>query len=83
MHAMTDVNNSCPRGNGRETTKHYLFECPLYNTERIVMLSDINVIGIPPNLNNLLYGCRDKSKALNFQLFDIVQKFIKDSERFA
>ena len=81
LHVIDDP--SCPCGNGRETTRHYLLECPLYNTERIVMLHDINAIDVPPNLNNLLYGCKEKSTPLNVQLFTIVQNFITDTERFA
>ena len=81
LHVIDDP--SCPCGNGRETAKHFLLECPLFTNERTIMLSDINSIGIPPSLSNLLYGCDKYSVELNVKLFESVQNFLKSSERFA
>lgn len=60
IHVIDSPECSC--GFRRETSKHFLLECPLYTGARDVMLSDLALIGFKPTVSNLLFGMR---KALN------------------
>ena len=72
----------CPCGHVRETTKHYLLECPLFQNERQEMLQKLNNISFNPTLHNLLYGDCNVDEKTNITAFEIIQSFIERSDRF-
>ena len=81
IHVVDD--QSCACGHDCENNKHFLLECPLYNTERGRMFNELRNIDFEPSLNNLLYGNSDLySEETNKKAFKIVQKFINNTERF-
>ena len=72
----------CSCGYRRETSKHYLLDCPLYAEDRRQMLSDLDQIGFKPTAKNLLFGNTSYTDELNCQATDIIQRYIKATERF-
>ena len=76
-------NPDCMCGHLRENNKHFLLECPLYDVERAEMIAHLNDINFQPTLSNLLHGDPKASVKINTDAFLIVQKFIKESKRFA
>ena len=72
----------CPCGFRRETSKHFLLDCPLYTNARNVMISDLQEIGFKVTVSNLLSGCNRYSDEVNSKAVDIVHCFLKESERF-
>ena len=73
---------SCPCGARRETSKHFLLDCPLYANERALMLSDLSEMGFKPTTKNLLFGNTNYTDAINCQAADIVQTFLNATKRF-
>ena len=68
-------------GNNIENTKHYMFECNLYNEQRKALyLSLITVPNISVDL--LINGSSDLPVETNTTIILAVLKFIKDSGRF-
>lgn len=72
----------CACGTHRETSKHFLLECPLFQVERGTMLAGLHDINFTPTLSNLLYGSNDYDQNTNKDAFELVQMFIKSTGRF-
>ena len=71
---------SCSCGNPCENTFHYLFECPLYIQCRDTMVFELQNFDI--TLNLLLFGSENVSPDDNAAIFRVVQRYIRDTERF-
>ena len=80
LHVVDDPKCNC--GNSRETTKHFLLDCPLYHNERAIMLADLAGFGFMPTLHNLLYGSNEYDLTTNCRAFEIIQIYLRDSGRF-
>jgi len=77
---------SCPCGNTCENAVHYLFECLKYSTYREDMLKNIQKItlhNVHINVNLLLNGCSDLNASENETILQLVQLYIKQTQRFA
>ena len=72
----------CQCGFARENNKHYLLQCPLYDVERMEMVTKLTEINFQPTVNNLLFGNNDYSESKNETAFSIIHKFIKSTRRF-
>jgi len=72
----------CPCGFPRETTKHYLLDCPLFFNERQTMIAKLNNLNFKPTLNNLLYGYNEYNLKTNSEAFALIQNFIEETGRF-
>ena len=72
----------CPCGDPRETTKHFLLECPLFFNERQSMLQKLAELNFNPSIHNLLYGSSNNDVKTNIKAFKIIQGFIEDTGRF-
>ena len=72
---------ACDCGNNIENTKHYMFECNLYNEQRNALFSSLTTV---PNisLDQLIDGSSDFPVETNTTIILAVLKFIKDSGRF-
>ena len=79
LHVIDDAKCLC--NYETEDNFHFLFECPLYHTQRQKMLLSINNL-CNVNLDVLLYGDDNLDIETNKKIFDAVQEFIKLSERF-
>ena len=73
----------CPCGHQRETTQHFLLQCPLFLNERQSMLKKLSDINFNPTIQNLLYGNKGADVKTNITAFSIVQSFIEESGRFS
>ena len=62
-----------------ETAEHFLLHCRKYTSLRD---ETINTINVNFNTNILLNGCPLYSEDVNGEIFDIVQRFIVESDRF-
>ena len=80
LHVIDDPNCIC--GNLRETTRHYLLDCPLYHTERQAMLLALNNLGFEATLPNILYGNDSFTCDVNKKAFEAIHTFILGSGRF-
>ena len=82
LHVMDS--SQCPCGSHIETIFHYFFECTLYECQRQTMINSLIPLTLDISTNTFLYGDRSNSKSLktNFDIIDIVDNFIKDTERF-
>ena len=72
---------SCACGHPRESNKHFLLECPLFNNERVEMTDSLEAIDFDYTVMNLLYGNSKYSTEKNIEACGIIQKFIIDSGR--
>ena len=72
---------SCACGHPRENTYHYLMECPLYTNLRDEMLNKLRHY-YPVTLDILVSGNTALSAAENKNIFQIVQTYIRESNRF-
>ncbi len=75
-------NPQCACGHARESTRHFLLECPLFYNERNTMLTDMQNINFEPTFSNLLYGNAGYNEETNAKAFRLVQKYLKSSDRF-
>ena len=69
-----------------EYAEHYLLHCSRFTLSRIIMLFEINklnLIGIPVNIDLLLFEYESLSCDINFSIFFSEQKYIKDTCRFS
>ena len=73
---------TCSCGARRETSKHFLLDCPLYVNDRETMLSELRDIGFKPTTKNLLFGNSCYSDDINCHAVDIIQRFLKATKRF-
>jgi hypothetical protein len=65
----------------QEDTYHFLFVCPLYDAQRVLMLEAIHPIAYP-NLNLCLNGDPNLPREANLIIFGAVQKYIEQTRRF-
>ena len=72
------LTNKCSCGSV-ETAEHFLLHCRKYTSLRD---ETINTINVNFNTNILLNGCPLYSEDVNGEIFDIVQRFIVESDRF-
>ena len=79
----------CPCNHGIENTNHYLFQCPLYTTQRATLTASVTMILLRYNLNNLgnqerlyLYGHHSISEIDNKAILLATVKYMKDTNRF-
>ena len=76
------ANPNCPCGTGQvESSKHFFFECTLFEDQRRDLRSNL----LPYVINNyryLLFGVPDATYLENCKVFSAVHKFIRDSNRF-
>ena len=68
-------------GHVLESPKHYLLECPLYAGPRAQLVGLVNNY-TDCNVNVLLFGDHNLNFEQNSIIFESVQKFIKDTNRF-
>jgi len=80
IHVIDDP--QCPCGHNRETTKHFLIDCPLYNVERNIMFRELQALNCDPTCKNLLYGSTLHDLKTNTNAFLSIQAFLKNSGRF-
>ena len=81
LHVIDDP--TCMCSNSKEDCKHFFFHCPLYNVQRVEFLNALRLVcPLPLNTNLLLYGSDILAQDINKKIFNIVEKFIRDSERF-
>jgi hypothetical protein len=80
IHVIDDP--QCPCGHNRETTKHFLIDCPLYNVERNIMFRELQALKFDPTCKNLLYGNTLYDLKTNTKAFLSIQAFIQMSGRF-
>ena len=73
----------CSCGETHETSFHYFFECPNYDNERLRMMTSLDSNAFPKELNVILNGCENLTVRENEVLFEIVQKYIKETKRFS
>ena len=70
----------CECGHEIEDIEHYFFDCPAYESQRII-LDEIDQ-SIDRNVINFLYGDRNKDNRQNANLLSVISKFIVKSKRF-
>ena len=73
------VNNATCACGALETTKHFLLECPLFNSIRISTIETLP----RKNVELLLYGDVMLPNHVNSQIFSTVHEFLIKSKRFA
>ena len=66
----------------RETSRHFLLECPLFIAERTEILQTLQDLSVAPSIHNLSYGLNGYSTDINYEAFKMIHKFIKDFDRF-
>ena len=79
LHVIDDPRCNC--GADIEDAEHFFLFCPNFNDIRVTLYAsfpDINYI----NIHTILYEYQDLSEDDNKAVFEAVQKFITDSERF-
>jgi len=82
--------DTCSCTHGVENTIHFLFQCPLYTTQRATLAASVIMILLRYNLNNLgnqerlyLYGHHSINDADNKAILLATIKFIKETNRFS
>ncbi len=75
--------STCACGHPRESAKHYLLDCPLYEHDRLIMKSNIQdeVHLQNPTTQILLYGNTNFTSTQNIVIFQHVCTFIENSQR--
>lgn len=78
----------CPN-NVHETSCHYLLECPAFAAQREVMFRSLRELLPLTIINNnrkcldaIIHGNQTSSTTTNIQIFRLVHKYIKETERF-
>ena len=69
------------RCNNIETVKHFFLDCPIYNNQRITLMQTVSRFGAII-LDTLLYGKSTLSLQANGAIFEAVQLFLKETNRF-
>ena len=85
-HANLIINYNCLCGYFNENAEHYLLHSNRFTLSRIIMLFEINklnLIGIPVNIDLLLFGNETLNCDINCSIFLAVQKYIKNTCRFS
>lgn len=73
-------NPKCHCGFEYEDVIHYMLECPLYQTDRIVLTE--NLQNVDMNIETLLFGNLLYSFETNSKIFQNVRTFIRNTKRF-
>ena len=73
---------ACDCGHVRENNRHYLLDCPLYTSERDIMVQDLTQLNFEPTIMNLLNGNAQYTDECNIKAFHVIQNFIKSSKSF-
>ena len=92
-HKFRDTtNDKCLCNGGRESTCHFLLECPFFVTFRNTLFESVRPLLFEPNnltpysnvtlVKILLYGHDALSNNENYSIIKATIKFIKDSGRF-
>ena len=81
---------NCNCNQSVESTSHFLFECPIFATQRVTLAVSVIGILLRNNLNHLsndllvyLYGHDSMSDRDNKTLLQSTIKYIKDTQRFS
>lgn len=84
FHSNLVPNASCLCGHGNESVEHYLLDCPNHVLHRNTMLTNIRHLAGNLDINPeiLLNGSLQLPNETNSNIFQIVQKYIKDTCRF-
>ena len=69
------------RCNNIETVKHFFLDCPNYNNQRITLMQTVSRF-CAITLDTLLYGNSTLSLQANSDIFEAVQLFLKQTNRF-
>ena len=72
---------NCTFCNVMENSTHFIFDCPLYVTQRITLFSSVNIF-CDVNLKKLLFGCNGCSDLENIQICNAFEHYIASSGRF-
>ena len=72
----------CVCGYATENSEHFLMHCPLFNTQRTTMLTNIQRLTDNVDIHTLLHGDNDISEEFNKEVFSSVHRFIIDTKRF-
>jgi hypothetical protein len=64
-----------------ESAHHFFFACPRYQVIRQILFNTVSQY-CPLNISNLLFGDTSLSYETNVKIFEAVQKYIRDSNRF-
>jgi hypothetical protein len=74
----------CPCGTGAdETSKHFFFECNLFNTQRADLKSNLLPYIIQADdYTHLLFGIPDADHNTNLHVFGAVHQYIRNTKRF-
>ena len=72
----------CVCGDGIENAEHFFFNCKKYSNERVQFFRSTQVFH-PLSTRKLLHGIPELNDNQNKKLFGEVQKFIKNTKRFA
>jgi hypothetical protein len=73
----------CYCGEGRENTRHFFLYCPLYNSQRKKLVERVSVLsGKPIAIDNLLEGNMESEQINNINIFNAVEEYVINSERF-
>ena len=85
-HGNLILNSNCLCGYINENAEHYLLHCNRFTLSRIIMLFEINklnLIGIPVNIDLLLFGNETLSCDIISSICFAAQKYIKDTCLFS
>ena len=80
LNIIADAGCNC--GFRNETSYHYFFECPLYNTERFELFSKLNSINFEIKLESILFGDSKLSVENNVLANSFIQNYMYSSKRF-
>jgi hypothetical protein len=72
----------CACKGGIENAIHYFYDCPVYASERLVMMDNLYKIS-KFNIGTLLYGDKNLSESENKEIFKCVHTYIESTKRFS
>ena len=75
-------NPACACGFTKETSKHFIFECPLYYNERNILLQSLRDLNFTITEKNMLFGSKDYTEEKNCKAFLAFQQYLKETQRF-
>ena len=89
-HEFKDIFPNCLCNQGVEDSNHFLFSCPLFAVQRVVLTNSVheilqryNLINLSSNTHLYLYGDSIINVSDNKLILLSTIKFIKDSHRFS
>ena len=81
LHVVDDP--SCICSKETENCEHFFFHCHLYYTQRLEFLNNIrSICNLNIDTDLLLFGNNILSPDVNYRIFELVEKYIYDSDRF-